>query len=141
LASQSESWKNRALGAICFGDISLSLSAGSTLPIMRIGAPVLSGEQTACEIWLSQEEVSEGRRNGLHYRYDGHLLFGVIELQEPMEAIQATPLQQATDEAYRQIFALLDALDYPCIHRCWNYMADINGNGKGLERYQQFNLG
>src|ERR1051325_1919300 len=141
LASQSEPWKNRALGAICFGDTSLNLGAGSKPPMMHIAMPVLSGERMACEAWLSQEAVSEGRRNGVHYRYDGHLLFGVIELQEPVEAVQASPLQQVADEAYRQIFALLDALDYPCLHRCWNYMPDINANSHGLERYQQFNLG
>jgi chorismate lyase/3-hydroxybenzoate synthase len=141
LANQTESWKNRALGAICFADTALSLGTSSTLPTIRIDAPVLSGEQTACEVWLSQEEVREGCRDGLRYRCDGHQLFGVIELQEPVEAAQARPLQQATEDAYRQIFALLDALDYPCLHRCWNYMAGINTVSHGLERYQQFNLG
>lgn len=129
------------MGAICFGDTPVDLGADSTLPMMRIGTPVLSGDQTACEIWLSQEEVSEGRRDGLHYRCDGHLLFGAIELQEPVEDAQMPPLQQAAAEAYRQIFTLLDTLDYPYIHRCWNYMADINAVSHGLERYQQFNLG
>ncbi|MBU1689828.1 MAG: hypothetical protein KKD65_03705, partial [Gammaproteobacteria bacterium] len=71
------------------------------------------------------------------------VLFGVVTLSETMFEAGAdkTPLQQATESAYRQIFALLDELHYPYLFRFWNYIADINTRSFGLERYLQFNLG
>ena len=71
------------------------------------------------------------------------VLFGVIVLPETMFEADAdkTPLQQATESAYRQVFALLDTLHYPYLFRFWNYIADINAHSFGLERYRQFNLG
>jgi enamine deaminase RidA (YjgF/YER057c/UK114 family) len=52
-----------------------------------------------------------------------------------------TPLQQASESAYREIFKLADALDFTHILRFWNYIADINGQSHGIERYRQFNMG
>jgi len=67
----------------------------------------------------------------------------VIALSETLFEAGAgkTPLQQATESAYRQVFALLDTLHYPYLFRFWNYIADINTHSFGLERYHQFNLG
>jgi chorismate lyase / 3-hydroxybenzoate synthase len=110
---------------------------------MVLPAIALGGSNASCEVWSSSvAEVHEGRRDALHYRHDGESLFGLVEIQERASAKSGeAPLQIAADEAYRQIFALLDELQYPCIYRFWNYMADINGVSHDLERYRQFNTG
>jgi enamine deaminase RidA (YjgF/YER057c/UK114 family) len=84
-----------------------------------------------------------GQCGAIHYRHDDDVLFGVIALPETTFEARAggTPLQQATESAYRQIFGLLDTLRYPYLFRFWNYIADINTHSFGLERYHQFNLG
>jgi enamine deaminase RidA (YjgF/YER057c/UK114 family) len=71
------------------------------------------------------------------------VLYGVLELSEadflPMPGCSS--LQAASAEAYRRIFRLLDAQDMPHLWRVWNYLADINLETEGLERYRQFNIG
>jgi enamine deaminase RidA (YjgF/YER057c/UK114 family) len=70
------------------------------------------------------------------------MLFGVIQLDEArMQAPGKTPLRQAAEFAYSEIFGLAARLNFPIILRFWNYMADINGESHGLERYRQFNMG
>jgi enamine deaminase RidA (YjgF/YER057c/UK114 family) len=85
----------------------------------------------------------QGQCDAIHYRHDGEVLFGAIALPETMFEARAgkTPLQQATESAYRQVFALLETQRYPYLFRFWNYIAEINTHSFGLERYQQFNLG
>jgi enamine deaminase RidA (YjgF/YER057c/UK114 family) len=106
-----------------------------SLPLM------LDNGDAACEIWLTSNNVREGQQGNIRYRYDDEILFGVIKVAEGTQTDAAPPLQVAAESAYRQIFALLDAQDYPFIYRFWNYMADINGASHGLERYRQFNRG
>jgi hypothetical protein len=50
-------------------------------------------------------------------------------------------LQAATEEAYRRIFRLIEREGLPHLWRVWNYLAAINGESNGLERYRQFNIG
>jgi chorismate lyase/3-hydroxybenzoate synthase len=93
--------------------------------------------------------VASGSKEAIQYRLNGELLFGVISLHESafsqgqsQQNDKAVPLlQQATESAYRQIFALIDDLGYPHVYRFWNYMADINDTHHDLERYHQFNVG
>ena len=128
------------LGMLCFGD-TRQLHVPPQPTCVHVPMTVLAGDRS-CEAWLGQGAASGGSRGVLHYRHDAEWLFGVVTLSESdYDAATAPPLQQAADAAYRQIFALQDALGYPCIHRCWNYMADINGVSHGLERYRQFNVG
>lgn len=106
-------------------------AAGATAPV--------------CEIWSTASEVSYGRFNGLCYGHDQDLLFGAIQLDEAAagtaSADDGTPLQQAAQSAYQTIFAAVEALGFPHILRFWNYMADINSDSYGMERYRQFNAG
>lgn len=146
LMQQPASWKDRVLGAICF-----SADAGereamqndADIPCMAVSMQRLDGSESCCEIWHGGAQLKQGCHGDIRYRHDGDVLFGVIELTEnafPGDA-NKTPLQHATESAYRQIFALLDALDYPYLFRFWNYIADINAYSFELERYRQFNLG
>jgi len=103
----------------------------------------LDASDAICEVWHGSGPLTQGRCGDIQYRHDEGVLFGVIVLSETMfEAIaDKTPLQQATESAYRQVFALLDTLRYPHLFRFWNYIADINTHSFGLERYRQFNQG
>lgn len=129
------------LGAICF---SVSdMPAELEMPCMRVPMRRLDTAESACEVWRGNGTLTQGRQGDIHYRHDDGLLFGVIVLPElPLQTDSSrTPLQQASESAYRQIFKLLDQLHYPYLFRVWNYIADINACSFGLERYQQFNRG
>ena len=108
------------------------------VPMQRLDAG-----DSICEVWHGSGQLTQGQCGDIHYRHDGDALFGVIALSEAMFEAGAgkTPLQQATESAYRQVFALLDTLHYPYLFRFWNYITDINTHSFGLERYHQFNLG
>jgi enamine deaminase RidA (YjgF/YER057c/UK114 family) len=142
LPRQSEEWQDRILGAICFIDSIASAAIGlpAGMPVMQVGTRIIKGAETACEIWLSNAPLQQGYVDGLRYRHNDQLLFGVLEVAEPQTG-SGMPLQQATEQAYTRILALLGELDYPFIYRFWNYLADINGDSQILERYRQFNLG
>ena len=138
-------WKSGALGAFCFsaeaGD--KQSSADFEIPCMRVAMPRLDASDAICEVWQGSGPLTQGRHGNIQYSHDDDVLFGVIALPETISGANTgkTPLQQATETAYRQIFALLDALGYPYPFRFWNYIADINAHSFGLERYRQFNLG
>lgn len=82
-----------------------------------------------------------GEYNGIRYRLDDALLYGVMEVDERRFGPAPLALQRATEDAYRRLFALLDRQGYPHLWRTWNYLADINAETDGLERYRQFNIG
>lgn len=145
---KSQLWKDSALGAISFYAPLLGNNGAEVtetpeveIPIIVLHAPILAGADIATEVWAlsSNKPLKNGTQGAIKYRFNDELLFGVISLPE------LGSLQNTTESAYRQIFALMQDLDYPHIYRFWNYMADINGishevNG-GLERYRQFNMG
>lgn len=152
LKSQPQSWQDKVLGLVSFND-----SQGDTekygygnIPEIRLNTSVLAGNHLASEVLLASatsQPLISGNQNSIQYRYNEDLLFGVITLDESLTDVSASKsisaLQQATEIAYQQIFALIDELGYPQVYRFWNYMADINGNSvdDGLERYRQFNVG
>ncbi len=110
---------------------------------MRVAMPRLDGLDAVCEVWQGSGQLTQGSQGELQYSHDDDVLFGVIALSEARFATDGakTPLHQATEAAYRQIFALLDNLRFPYAFRFWNYITDINAHSFGLERYRQFNLG
>jgi len=147
---QPAAWQAQVLGAICFS--ATPCEPAGNAPHIDIAMPVLDYMQATpvtsahtaamCEVWLSAAKLTSDQSGDIRYRHDDSLLFGVVQLDEQdAESALASPLQSTTERAYRQIFALLDALDFPFVYRFWNYMADINGHSDNLERYRQFNLG
>lgn len=113
-------------------------------PLQTVVTPLLGGNrEMMAEAWLSDVVCLSGEFEGIRWRCAGPLLFGVIELDEADFAGQAgsSPLQEASAEAYRRIFTLLDAQQRPHLWRVWNYLSDINMETAGLERYRQFNIG
>ncbi|MDO8208109.1 MAG: hypothetical protein Q7T38_09895 [Gallionella sp.] len=145
LMMQPAQWKDSVLGALCFSAsaVERSMLADPEIPCISVPMPRLDATDSNCEVWHGNGTLTEGQCGDIHYRHDDELLFGVIVLPEtPFDAgVDKTPLQQATESAYRQVFALLDALHFPYLLRFWNYIADINTISFGLERYQQFNRG
>ena len=143
---QPAHWKNSVLGALCFSadnDEIEHLQTSIELPCLRVPMQRLDAADSICEIWHGSGHLKQGRCGAIQYRHDDDVLFGVIELSETAFDASAdkTPLQQATESAYQQIFALNKTLHYPYLFRFWNYIADINASSFGLERYRQFNLG
>ncbi|WP_198674609.1 Rid family hydrolase [Rhodoferax ferrireducens] len=142
--------ESHVLGAIGYFAAPLNRAAETPIdaPFLRVSMPALAGMPIApadavCDVWLSASALTQGQCGDVCYRHDGNTLFGVIELAETDAGPDATstPLQFATERAYRQIFGVLETLGYPFLFRLWNYMADINGHSHGQERYRQFNLG
>ena len=130
------------LGGALLGQ-AVSASA-SGWPIQAICAPLLGAEMAAVqETWRLTSPCLHGTSEGIAWRRAGDILFGVIDLDEAEFAAIADhpPLQAASEEAYHRIFRLLDMQKLPHLWRIWNYMADINAETHGLERYRQFNIG
>ncbi len=141
--NQSEQWGKSLLGAQCYAEDVLSMNTDLSVPMLRVPMARLGEVDSMCATWQGSGLPKSGQYEAINYRYDGDLLFGVIELSETMfdEKLDKTPLQQASESAYSQIFSLLNKLSFPYLFRMWNYIADINNQSFGLERYVQFNLG
>lgn len=107
----------------------------------------LSADQALTQVgalgadWHSSESGRPREFADIRFQMDKNVLYGVLDIDEGDHATGGTPLQQATEDAYRRIFSLLDRQGYPHLWRAWNYLADINGESHGLERYRQFNIG
>lgn len=142
---QPAQWKNSVLGVLCFSADSAEnpIQTDKEIPCITVPMQRLDANDSVCEIWHGSGLLTQGQSGEIHYRHDDDVLFGVIVQTESMFEVGAdkTPLQQATESAYRQVFALLDTLRYPYLFRIWNYIADINTHSFGLERYCQFNQG
>jgi len=93
------------------------------------------------ETWCVDGALDEGRDEGLHWRATPDLLFGVIEAHEAPGAGRGERLRALSARAYGRLFALMKARALPHLWRVWHYLADINGEDDGLERYRWFNLG
>ena len=138
LAGQGE----RVLGGARLGQLTPALAPG--WPMQVIPAPLLGHSRDSLqEIWRCDAACAAGESEGIQWRRAGDLLYGVLELDEagfaPMP--NGSALQAASAEAYRRIFRLLDAQGLPHLWRVWNYLAGINREVAGLERYRQFNIG
>lgn len=136
---QPAQWKSSVLGTLCFSVDAIEVDV--EVPCLRVPMQRLDAGNSICEVWHGSGQLTQGRHGAIHYRHDDDVLFGVIVLPEPIAGAGKTPLQQATELAYHQVFTLLDTLRYPYLFRVWNYIADINTHSFGLERYHQFNLG
>lgn len=114
-------------------------------PLQHLGTPVLQGGDPLLECWVVPEgaPMQAGVHEGVAWRRSGDQLFGVVDLPESgvVPGPGRSPLQQAAFDIYARIFRLLDAQGLPHLWRLWNYMADINGDADGLERYRRFNMG
>ncbi len=135
-------------GLILQGDSAGAVAAQlpAAIPLLDLNFPVLpaSPQQVWGETWFSEKPLLAGRHGDVQYSCNNELLFGTVSLDEagfPVTEGGSSPLRQASESAYRQIFALLDQSGFPELLRVWNYFPDINGESFGMERYRQFNIG
>ncbi|PKO93214.1 MAG: hypothetical protein CVU16_05560 [Betaproteobacteria bacterium HGW-Betaproteobacteria-10] len=114
-----------------------------TWPVQRIFAPLFASTAAVIEeTWLTDLPPVLGNSEGIRWSRSGNLLYGVLEIAEADFAQAKVPaVQAASAEAYRRIFRLIDAQNLPHLWRVWNYLAAINQEVDGLERYRQFNIG
>ncbi len=154
LAARSAAWWEGVLGVVGFEgppDI-----APESAPIAASMTPALGGAEALCEVWrltgdrAAASMPATARHGRVQYRCAGPLLFGSLMIAETgLSGIESacptggngavTALMRATDAAYREIFELTTASGYPHLVRIWNYLAEINGQADGEERYRQFN--
>jgi chorismate lyase / 3-hydroxybenzoate synthase len=125
------------------------------VPVAEVNTPVLGNAGALCEVWRTQQALESGVRGSVRYARTADMLFGCIAVPEKPETSasswaspsgsahgeQRTPLYLATERAYREILATLDALGYLHLIRVWNYVPEINRDTHGSERYRQFNSG
>ncbi len=119
-------------------------SASPQWPVQAVAAPLLGYHGSFIrEQWATDDGCWSGTVDGIRYRRNHEVLFGVIEVDERdwLAGRSGSGLQNAAREAYGRIFRLLSTQQLPHLWRVWNYLADINGETDGLERYRQFNIG
>jgi enamine deaminase RidA (YjgF/YER057c/UK114 family) len=115
------------------------------IPVAHVSTPVLPAAGELYEVWRCGEPAESGEHERVRFRRSGEMLFGCIAIPEadsarsPSDDNRCSPLQEATAQAYRQIFATLVAENYPHLLRVWNYLPAINRAEHGGERYRQFN--
>lgn len=135
------------LGRMSFGRSTAPVAA---MPVQQVAAPLLhpTGDLVE-ERWLSRKPLHDLDLPGVRGRFHDELLFGVIEVDEadfhaavdPVDSAGSTPLERASRAAYTRLFSVLDRTGFSHLWRAWNYMADINRDTHGVERYRQFNAG
>jgi chorismate lyase/3-hydroxybenzoate synthase len=139
---QSAPWAD-VLGVAAFSGPPAPALPGTEIPVAEVNTPVLLGTAHVYEVWRSGQPAESGRRNRVRFRRSENLLFGCIALAESevtgTDPAAHSALHTATEQAYREICATLDALGYPHLLRIWNYLPDINRDTDGIERYRQFN--
>ena len=142
---QSARWAD-VLGIATFSGLPGPVPGAPEIPVAEVNTPVLLGTANVYEVWRSDQPAESGSRNGVRFRRSENLLFGCIALAEAEIAAAGrgsptapSPLHAATEQAYREICATVDALGYPHMLRVWNYLPDINRDSDGMERYRQFN--
>ncbi|AWV06013.1 chorismate transformation enzyme, FkbO/Hyg5 family [Marilutibacter maris] len=90
------------------------------------------------EVWRATGPVVHGRDGDVAWARDGTLLFGAVEVDEPVLADGDTDIDAAADAAYRRLEACIHAHGFPHLLRTWNYIADITAGHGDDERYRRF---
>ena len=153
LNSQPASWWHNVLGVVGFAR---PPAIGKQVPKAATSTPALGTDTELCEVWrladpgigIPRGAVQRGR---VHYRFSDGVLFGCLSIEErEVEALReealctdaaddARALLRATEEAYEEIFAVLDTTQHRHLIRIWNYVPAINAAAGGEERYRLFN--
>jgi enamine deaminase RidA (YjgF/YER057c/UK114 family) len=144
LSSQTTAISPEILGTFCFAQ---QLSPAALNPAdpthQHVAMRVLGKNTVLYERLDASRPIQSGQCNGVRYRYNNSILFGIVALDEAEFSTTGTtsPLQATTQAAYERIFLILKKEEFSYPLRFWNYMSDINGISHDLERYRQFNLG
>lgn len=140
-AERPAAWWRNVLGVAAF-DAAAPNAPGADIPMASVATPVLGASAQRYEVWQAAHAARSGTRGRIQYRVAAGVVFGRLSIAESelgALAGETSALQRATELAYREIFALVDALAMPHLVRVWNFLPDINGTSHGSERYWQFN--
>ncbi len=99
------------------------------VPLQPHGARLL-------EVWRTDAPVRCGRDGDIAWASDGHLQFGVIELDE-----RDLDIEEAAALAYAQLSRFVGGSDTPRLLRIWNYLDAITLGSGDRERYRRFCVG
>ena len=124
-----------SLGAMVYG-AGVAMPAAACNPALQ----PLSPTQPMADLWHAGTALQSGRCGAVHWRSDGHWLWGAVALDEASLGT-GHRLARLAQQAYRDVFATL--AQSPCRYplRLWNYLPRINAEQDGMERYRHFNLG
>ncbi|MEO6077119.1 MAG: pteridine-dependent deoxygenase [Dokdonella sp.] len=98
--------------------------------------PLQPDKGNPLEVWRVTGPVTCGRDGAIAWSTDGHLSFGVIEIDESDIGVEA-----AAASAYAQVIEFVRASDTPHLLRIWNYLDAITMGEGDDERYRQFCVG
>ena len=123
----------RLLFAVRYGAPRAALTT-DPVPILDVPNRVLGGGPSV-ELWHSPEPVHV-RRSGRFFCADnGTVLFGAALC--PL----GSDLEAETVEIYRELLEIAAQSGSASLQRLWNYLPDINGDQRGVERYKRFSAG
>jgi len=106
------------------------------LGLTAVGMEILAGDGRV-EVWRGGAPVACRQRGRISYRENGQLLFGHWRADEAVPA----EFDRMVEQAYTEILGFLRASPYRYPFRFWNYIPDIHGSTRGLERYKAFCVG
>ncbi len=94
----------------------------------------LASSRSYVEYWCDNSTVSNGSKNGsehIHYAHSGQHLVLYFDWDD-------APIFEVTTDVYQQAYQYSRELGFGHLLRTWNYLNDIHGQEKGMERYQAF---
>jgi len=141
LAARPAAWWQGVLGLAAF-DAQVPAAPAPHVPMVTVQTPVLGANARRYEVWHSGQSARWGEHGRIQYRHAADVVYGRLSILESDVAaapLAASALQRATELAYREIFAVLDALGMPHLVRVWNYLPNIHAESHDSERYWQFN--
>lgn len=151
MSSKQAAVRDDLLGMIGPRDaLALSVRVLPDLPLLGINTLSLASNGDAvCEALITHQPIRSGRFAAgpagcaICYRCSDDFIFGTLEIDENSfsSVAERTPLLQAAESGYRAIFQLMESLGFSTLLRAWNYIARINVESHGIERYRQFNIG
>ncbi|MFT4267791.1 MAG: hypothetical protein QM586_11330 [Xenophilus sp.] len=103
-----------------------------------VHANVLLAGEAQADVWHAGPDIRSGTTGVVRWRTDGQWLLGVVDLGA---ADEAGGLAALAHRAYANVFQTLAQAGCPHLLRLWNYLPRINAEGRGLERYREFNTG
>ncbi len=140
-AQAREGWRD-TLGAALYGAAAGEADAAlpAEVPHVAVRMPVLQSVGPLLERWRAGPGVRYGHVGAVRLAHTADLVFGALEAAEGADETARSGLEAATEWAYRQIHAALEASGHAHLVRVWNYLPRINTETRGLERYRQFNI-
>lgn len=103
---------------------------------INVALPLL-GPAPLVELWTSETPVVSGVAGRVLFSHNDRILLGHLSVDER----DYRDMEEATREAYEGFLPLAHEKGFPHYLRIWNYIADINGDENGVERYKRFCVG